>query len=47
MTIKSFFIGLLIAFVVYETLSITIGVIRKKKQQKLMKGDNQDVSNKD
>lgn len=34
MTIKSFFIGLLIAFVLYEIISITIGVIKKKRELK-------------
>ena len=34
MTIKSFFVGLLIAFIVYELLSITIGVIKRKRELK-------------
>lgn len=49
MTIKSFFVGLLIAFLVYEALSITIGVIKKKKELKKIKEseDNNDVSKED
>ena len=49
MTIKSFFIGLLIAFLLYEIISITIGVIKKKKALKnIVKEDNNnDVSKED
>lgn len=49
MTLKTFFIALLIVFVVYEALSITIGYIKAKKKKKenenIEKGDNNDVSN--
>lgn len=34
MSIKSFFIALIIVFVLYEIISITIGVIKKKKALK-------------
>ena len=30
---KSFFVGLLICFVVYEIVSITLGVIKNKKNK--------------
>lgn len=49
MTIKSFFIGLLIAFLLYEIISITFGVIKKKKAQKNIEKEdnNNDVSKED
>lgn len=41
MSIKSFFIALIIVFVLYEILSITIGVIKKKRAQKNL-GESED-----
>lgn len=34
MTIKSFFIALIVGFVLYEIFAVIIGVHKKKKQQK-------------
>lgn len=51
MSIKSFFIALVIVFVIYEVISVTIGVIKKKKALKNLNEsevlNNDNVSKKD
>lgn len=42
MTIKTFFVVLLVGFIAYELFSITIGVIKKKRNQKKEINESED-----
>lgn len=41
MTIKSFFIALIVGFILYEIFAVIIGVHKKKKQQKELQNLNE------